>query len=188
MICDFLCASLNIELARLEDCVETQLQYYLKARNCIAGFRSRLPEIQGRSEHDMADLQRRFMVLLGYDFEAAVKLKSYNDLPTLVGDATDANADGKCTVLETMAHIVLGSDAQIKMIFKIMQRLLDKMIRIQSKKLDSISRLIRNIVQLAFVRDIGFAEEMLSQAVELARNSDEQNPYPVDELQWLVGT
>lgn len=190
MLCDFLCASLSIELARLEDSVETQLQHYLKTRNYISSFRSRLPEIQGRPEPEMADLNNRFSVLLGYDFEAAVRLKAWNDLEGLVDEATEIDMDPNLdsTVMEVMAHMILSSDAQVKMIFTILRKVLDKMITTGRKRLENIARLIRSVVQLALLKDWNFAAEMLSQALELARNAEPGDKYPGEEIEWLVAT
>lgn len=188
ILCDFLTASLSFELARSEDSVEQQLQHYLHARQYISSFRSRLPELPNRPEREMSDLRERMAVLLGYDFEAAIRLKSWNDLLLLVDEAVNMPLDPAWEVLGVMMDLILQSDAQGRLVLTVVQRLLDKMLMMKNRKLENISRFMRSLVQLSLMKDFNFAEEFLTQAVELARNAQRDDPYPPEELQWLVAT
>ncbi|KAI0900547.1 SPO22-domain-containing protein [Annulohypoxylon nitens] len=77
MFCHFLMATMLIALARSEDNIETQLQDYLMMRNHIKSFDI---ELEGRlstlDEISKNDLQMKLEVLLVFDFEGAICLKS----------------------------------------------------------------------------------------------------------------
>lgn len=186
--CDYVCASLSFELARTEDSVEQQSQHYLHSRQYISSFRSLLPQLTNRPERETNELQRQMAILLGYDFEAAIHLKSWNDLLLMVDEVVNMSLDPAWEVLGVMMDLILQSDAQGRLILTVVQRLLDKMLMMKGRKLGDISRFIRSLVQLSLVKDFNFAEEFLTQAVELARNSQKDDPYPPEELQWLVAT
>lgn len=70
-------ATILIALARSEDNIETQFQDYLMMRNHIKSFDI---ELEGRlstlDEISKDDLQMKLEVLLVFDFEGAICLKS----------------------------------------------------------------------------------------------------------------
>ncbi|KAI1449599.1 SPO22-domain-containing protein [Annulohypoxylon stygium] len=77
LFCHFLMATILIALARSEDNIETQFQDYLMMRNHIKSFDI---ELEGRlstlDEISKDDLQMKLEVLLVFDFEGAICLKS----------------------------------------------------------------------------------------------------------------
>jgi hypothetical protein len=105
MFCNFMIATAFISLARSEDNVETELQDYLTSRKHTKAFddelEARLPDLD---EDCKRDLQSKLTVLLMFDFEAAVSLKSWDDLSTTVRKAqTCKDLNG----LQTMADCIL---------------------------------------------------------------------------------
>lgn len=85
MFCDFLAISLLIALARSEDNIEKQLQYYLTGRAHVEGFRARIPDQLTRlGPGSREDLLKKLGVVLAFDFEAAVRLKSWDSLELII--------------------------------------------------------------------------------------------------------
>ncbi|MCJ1284476.1 hypothetical protein MMC26_003808, partial [Xylographa opegraphella] len=80
MFCDFLGASLLVMLARGEDAIEPQLQYYLDLRRHTKSFQihfvAQVDSLQGGAKDDLC---RKASMLLTFDFEAAVRLKAWDD-------------------------------------------------------------------------------------------------------------
>lgn len=84
--CHFVIAAALISLARTEDRVEEQLQYYLEARHHIKGFDATLENSSDdiHEEHIRADLMAKLSSLFVFDFEAATVLKNWDGLNEIV--------------------------------------------------------------------------------------------------------
>ena len=83
--CNFLGCSLLTAVARNEDHVERQVQNYADARKHAQEFRSYLqlrPERTSGPPDD--DLEQKASTVLSFEFEAAVRLKVWEDLSDLV--------------------------------------------------------------------------------------------------------
>ncbi|KAI1634698.1 meiosis protein SPO22/ZIP4 like-domain-containing protein [Biscogniauxia mediterranea] len=77
MFCNFLTATALITLARCEDDIEIQLQNYLTMRHNIKQFDDALEaNLDILNENPRRDLQTKLSILLVFDFEGAVCLKS----------------------------------------------------------------------------------------------------------------
>ena len=85
LFCHFLAASLYITMARQEDALEVQLQYYLSVRHAAEKHRnvaSHLLEcLSGELKHD---LHHKYATLCIYDFEAAARLRTWDSLEYLI--------------------------------------------------------------------------------------------------------
>ena len=85
MFCDFLATSLLVALARSEDNTERQLQYYLTGRAHVEGFKARIQEQLTRlGPGGREDLLKKLGVALAFDFESAVRLKSWDSLELII--------------------------------------------------------------------------------------------------------
>lgn len=109
MFCAFSSATALISLARAEDNIQIQMQDYLTIRKHVDSFDSLLQEKIGSMNEDMEqDLRRKLSILAAFDFEAACRLKAWDDL----GEAVlKADACKSAQVYEIMADIILCSEA-----------------------------------------------------------------------------
>lgn len=109
IFCHFLATVLLISLARAEDNIEVQLQDYLIIRKHVdsfdAGVQEKLEKLEGGPAEDLV---KKLSILLAYDFEAAVRLKKWEDLPGIILRANIC----KCVkVFELMADCILCCEA-----------------------------------------------------------------------------
>lgn len=149
-------------------------------------FKANVAEFAGRAAEEKEDLQMRLRTLLTYEFECLTRLKTWGKLLALVEEAMALNLE-KRIVLETMADMMLCSGAPAETILVILQKLLEGMFKIRSKNLQRLSKWIRCLVQLSLLRDCRVAAALMEQVVELAKNASQSDPYPEEELQWLIG-
>lgn len=85
MFCEFSAGTALVALARGEDNIEKQLQDYLNLRKHVSNFDKSLDEkLDTLQEGPTQDLLQKLSVLLAFDFEAACRLKSWDDLPRIV--------------------------------------------------------------------------------------------------------
>jgi hypothetical protein len=89
MRCHFVVAAALVSLARTEDRVEEQLQYYLEARYHIGNFDAILETDTNtaQDENILKDLIAKLSTLFVFDFEAATTLKNWDDLNEIVRKA-----------------------------------------------------------------------------------------------------
>jgi hypothetical protein len=105
MFCNFIVASALMVLARLEDNMEAKLQRYLEARHYIRDYSNQLENgAQGLDDVVMEDLSGKLGPLLVFDFEAAIALKSWDNLAGIARRATTATDLG---TLHAMADCIL---------------------------------------------------------------------------------
>jgi hypothetical protein len=109
VFCDFLCTVLLISIARAEDNIEAQLQSYLLIRKHVDSFDTSLQKKLGKLEEGpVEDLVKKLSILLAYDFEAAVRLKNWEELGEIIIKA------GMCKsmkIYELMADCLLCCEA-----------------------------------------------------------------------------
>jgi hypothetical protein len=110
MFCDFLASVLLISITRPEDNVEVQLQNYLQIRQHVESYDKRLQELGELGEGAAQDLLKKLSILLAYDFEAAVKLKTWDGLSEVILKAVMC---GSMKVYELMADCLLSADAPV---------------------------------------------------------------------------
>ena len=109
MFCDFLGASLLTVMAREEDVIESQLQYYLDVRKHAGSFQNHfLAQISSFEGGAKEDLRCKASALVSFDFEAAVQLKAWEDASQIVKDSQDRE-DPK--LYGILADILLSSEA-----------------------------------------------------------------------------
>ena len=121
LFCNFVLCSLCIHLARNEDKPEPQLQHYLSARHCVADWRSHLATQNSRLEGGArSDLATKHATLIAYDFEAAARLKSWQDFDSIIVECQECENMKVYTIL---ADIILASEAPAEVIIKSLQQM-----------------------------------------------------------------
>jgi hypothetical protein len=106
MFCEFSAALVLVALARGEDNIEIQLQDYLCLRKHVASFDKVLQDtIQTQEEGVMKDLSRKWAILTAFDFEAACRLKAWDNLSEIVRRADTGKS---IQVYEIMADCLLS--------------------------------------------------------------------------------
>lgn len=105
IFCHFLATVLLISLARAEDNIEMQLQDYLTIRKHVHNFDTILQlKLETVEEGPAEDLVKKLSILLAYDFEAAVRLKKWDDLHEII---LKADICKSMKVFELMADCML---------------------------------------------------------------------------------
>lgn len=108
MRCHFVMGAAKVSLARTEDRLDERLQKYLEVRRHVAAFDLELcKEPVGRDEPTVLDLCRKLSILLVFDFEGAVALKSWDDLGNIVRKAEACRDE---TTLKAMGDCLLRSE------------------------------------------------------------------------------
>ncbi|KAI9880696.1 MAG: hypothetical protein M1830_001329 [Pleopsidium flavum] len=178
---------LGVVLARSEDQVELQLQYYLNVRSHFKDFWERLQDQLARLEGGARDdLLLKCSTLLSFDYEAAVRLKAWDDLVRIIEDcAICADPD----VYGTLADITLCSEAPTPIMLSTLQKIVNVTWRLEGNSVTKLSRWIRCLFQIALTSDINIAEHLLDQIVNVAKDTKvKPDPYPREELEWLATT
>ncbi|TAQ83981.1 hypothetical protein B7494_g7694 [Chlorociboria aeruginascens] len=164
MFCDFSAATALVSIARGEDDIEQQLQDYLNLRKHVGSFDSSLQEKLPNMEKELAqDLLQKFAIILAFDFEAACRLKAWDDLGKIILTAVS------CKILiATVKKIVNGAW--------------------NLEDFDSVklAKYMRCIFQIAITDNPDISESMLDQIYSLAQEiSETETPYPAEELEWV---
>lgn len=109
MFCAFSAATALISLARAEDNIEIQMQDYLNVRKHVNTFDTLLEgKVDSMNEDMEQDLLRKLSILAAFDFEAACRLKAWDDLGEVV---LKAEVCKSAQAYEIMADIMLCSEA-----------------------------------------------------------------------------
>ena len=106
IFCDFLAVILLVSLARAEDNIEAQLQDYLELRKHVDSFDTRLQSIVDvLEEGPQQDLLKKLSALLLFDFEAAIRLKAWDDLTEVI---LKADCCKSMNIYENMSDMLLS--------------------------------------------------------------------------------
>jgi hypothetical protein len=187
MLCNYLCACVGSMAARMESNIEEKLQYYLDVRRHIQEFRAKKDSImQDKPDKETEDLKKKFALLLGYDFEAAVWLEDWDSLRSLVEEAEPVTTANSIFVFEIMTDITICSEAPNRVKLIVMQTILNNTVRSPIMDIVKLSRWIRTLMNLSIHREPKIAEALLTEVLDIVKNRDEKQ-YPDDELQWLSG-
>ncbi len=108
MFCEFLATTALVAMARGEDDITSQLQYYLDLHKHVDSYDALLQNKILPMDPDLEeDLLRKLSILLAFDFEASCRLK---DWPRLGEIILKAESCGNCQVFEIMADCILCAD------------------------------------------------------------------------------
>lgn len=96
-------------MARGEEIIERQLQFYLNLRKHVESFDGQLQEKINKIEEGPAqDLLQKLAILLTFDFEAACQLKAWDSLEEVIFKAEVCKS---MHIYELMADCILSSHA-----------------------------------------------------------------------------
>lgn len=182
----YLCANMCINIARLDETIEGQLQHYVFTRNHIEGFRRMHTDWTGRSEEETKDMREKFDKLLPFDFEGATKLKKWDELDQLVDEAISLDAQNSFA-LEYIADIVMCATTPQTTALNVLHQIVEHKITVQYSDMQKLATWIRWLIQFSLTRDETLVETLLNQAIELAKSADPGNQYSEAELEWLIG-
>ncbi|RFU28018.1 hypothetical protein B7463_g8334, partial [Scytalidium lignicola] len=162
MFCEFSIGTALVALARGEDAIEIQLQDYLSVRKHVEKFDKTLQERLDKLEEGPAqDLLTKLGILLAYDFEAACRLKAWDDLGEVILKAN-------ILLITTLKKVVNGASS------------LDSFDGIK------LAKYMRCLFQIALPENPTVAEQLLDQIQSLAEElSETPLPYPTEELEWI---
>jgi len=168
MFCNFLAGSLLVMMAREEDALEPQLQYYLSVRKHVMAFqaqyRSQIGSLRGGAKEDLC---RKASALLSFDFEAAVRLKAWDDASQIVKDSSEL-ADSK--LYGILADVILSSEAPTETMIIILQQIVNLSWRVDGIDMTRLARWVRCLFQLALTSRAEIAEFLLDQVCALAKD------------------
>ncbi|KFY01778.1 hypothetical protein V490_00767 [Pseudogymnoascus sp. VKM F-3557] len=187
IFCDFLAVMLLISLARAEDNIEAQLQDYLELRKHVDSFDARLQSIVDALEDGpQQDLLRKLASLLVFDFEAAIRLKAWDDLTEIILKADCCKGMG---MYEQMSDMLL-SDPSIPaaVLIPTLKRIVNEAWSLESFNIAKLSRYMRCLFRLGLSSGDGsLAESLLDQVSELASSAENnETPYPLEELEYVA--
>lgn len=182
----YLCTNMCINIARLDETIEGQLQHYVFTRGHVEGFRKVYTDWEGRSEEESKDMREKFDKLLPFDFEGATKLKLWDELDQLVDEAILLDAQNSFA-LEYIADIVMCATTPQTTALNVLHRIVEHKITVQYNDMQKLATWIRWLIQFSLSRDASIVETLLTQAIELAKCADPDNRYSEAELEWLIG-
>ncbi|OBT38584.1 hypothetical protein VE00_10937 [Pseudogymnoascus sp. WSF 3629] len=189
IFCDFLAVFLLVALARAEDSIEAQLQDYLQLRKHVESFDTRLQSILDvLEEGPQQDLLRKLATLLVYDFEAAIRLKAWDDLTEVILKADYCKS---MKVYEQMSDMLLSEPSiPVTILVPALKRITNESWSLEAFDITKLSRYMRCLFRLGISSGDGpLAENLLDQVTELAGSADDsETPYPMEELEYVATT
>ncbi|KAF7117796.1 hypothetical protein CNMCM5793_006998 [Aspergillus hiratsukae] len=162
---------------------ETHIQAHLDTCNTI---------------HEQEAWIKKHRVLIALDFEAAINLEQWNDLPNIIERASKILDDHLCSVL---LDCILRSGASAPNIAQVVKDIICIFHSSPSPSFSAgafhqkLPRYLRCLFQIALeAKDYSLAESVLHQAIVLARDGSADTDtgtdlpfvYPSDELKWLA--
>ncbi|KAM0261936.1 hypothetical protein ACHAQJ_001939 [Trichoderma viride] len=188
MRCHFVVAAALISLARTEDRVEEQLQYYLESRRHIGEFDSLL-EIDVNTaldEKTLKDLIAKLSTLFVFDFEAVTALRNWDSLNEIVRKAKMCRDE---VMYKAMGDCMLRSKAPGNVMFSTMRLIINEIFELGKFDYEKLTKYIRCMFQAILGSDDISALQLIDQALQIAHEAKEVgNKLPSAELEWLVAT
>ncbi|KAK6447658.1 hypothetical protein FP744_10003908 [Trichoderma asperellum] len=188
MRCHFVVSSALISLARTEDKVDEQLQYYLEARRHIREFDAMLETRFDTTQDEsvIIDLMAKLSTLLVFDFEAAAALKNWDSLNEIVRKAKTCRDE---VTYKAMGDCMLRSRAPAKVMFSTMRLIINEIFELEKFDYEKLMKYIRCMFQVIMGTDDASAFQLLEQALQIASEANEiGNKLPSAEVEWLVAT
>ena len=168
MFCNFLAGSLLVMMAREEDEIEAQLQCYLNVRKHAKAFQVQYQtQIGALGGGARDDLSRKASALLSFDFEAAVRLKAWDEASQIVKDSKEFEASKLYGIL---ADVILSSEAPTETMIVILQQIVNMSWRIDGIDMTRLARWVRCLFQLALTSKAEIAEFLIDQVCALAED------------------
>ena len=140
LLCFHASALLRIEMARLADTLECKLRHYVLARKHVEDFRALYGKWNGTSESEVLEIKEKFISLLPFDFEGAVKLRDWKVLDKLVDEAISF---GTLTGLEGIEDLMVFSTAPMGCVQRILKKVVDHLVSTPNTDFPILARWIR---------------------------------------------
>ncbi|MCJ1312329.1 hypothetical protein MMC25_006003 [Agyrium rufum] len=203
MSCHFIAASLLVALARQEDVVDTELQYYLQVRRHGEHFREHLQQqmssLEGTAKND---LKRKAMALLAYEYEAILRLKAWIDIAMILQVSSfKVELPASCLQLlqesrqhndqklwSVLADLTLSADVPLDDLIIALREIINMVHVADRSDIVKLAKWIRCLFQICLVPKEEIAEHLLGTVLSLAQDKEREKPYPDDELHWLATT
>ncbi|KAL7943849.1 meiosis protein SPO22/ZIP4 like domain-containing protein [Trichoderma barbatum] len=176
--CHFVIAAALVSLARTEDRVEEQLQYYLQVRHHMREFYTAAETIADeiQDEHTRTDLNAKLSTLFVFDFEAATVLKDWDGLNEIVRKAKICR--------DEVTYKAMGDS-----LYSTMRLIVDEIFVLIDFDAEKLAKYIRCMFQAIVGLDDDSALELVDQAIRLSREAKQVGKQlPSAELEWLVAT
>ncbi|CAD6499560.1 BgTH12-03671 [Blumeria graminis f. sp. triticale] len=185
LFCEFSAATVSIILARAEENIESQLQCYLEVRKHVKEFitiiQHKFGTLDGKTQ---LDLNRKFPIISAFDFEAACRLKSWDDLEQIIAKN---HSFKNIQAYEIMADCILCADAPTKVIVTILGKIVSEAWKIEDLNTSKLAKYMRCLFQIAIAENTEIAEELLDQVCRYAEEASKKNQkYPSEELEWIA--
>ncbi|KAL5345161.1 sporulation-specific protein 22 [Pseudogymnoascus australis] len=189
IFCDFLAVLHLVSLARAEDNIEAQLQDYLELRKHVDSFDTRLQSIMDvLEEGPQQDLLKKLATLLVFDFEAAIRLKAWDDLTEVI---LKADCCKSMDIYEKMSDMLLSDPSiPVAVLIATLKRIANEAWSLDSFDIAKLSRYMRCLFRLGLSSGDGpLAESLLEQVSELASSAENsETAYPLEELEYVATT
>ncbi|SPQ20408.1 14822ea5-0490-4dac-a6c0-22cd1d76eaed [Thermothielavioides terrestris] len=184
---NFVISSALVALARTQDNVEKQLQDYGTMRKHISDFDNQLPEyLPHLDEQSKEDMFRKHATLLAFDFEAAIALKQWEDLGSIVQRAVPCK---NITAFQAMADSLLRAQAPGQVLYSTMRKIVNEIWVLESFDAVKLAKYTRCLFQATLPLDDGLAMRLLDEACSKARELRESDAtWPEEELEWMATT
>jgi hypothetical protein len=185
MFCEFSAAVALVALARGEDNIELQLQYYLSLRKHVMNFDKVLQDKIGTQEDGaQQDLCAKWSVLTAFDFEAACRLKAWNDLSGIVRRADTGKS---VQVYEIMADSLLSSQpptqgkfepqcsnlTNFAVLISTMKTIINSVWSLDMMDTKKLARYMRCLFQVALSGNGEVADQLLDQVLNIAADAED---------------
>lgn len=211
----FLCCLHLVVLARSEDHIESQLQFYLNLRSHASSYRRHVQDHWNEPVRSAATLgehiKKRYTTLLLLDLEAAIYLKAWHSLRTIIDELVLSSSTQTPNAFAAVADLILASRAPAAELLSTLQYMVQTLSSLDHPRPLSktqLARWIRCLVHTALQCDPEAAERVLAQIPEIAADNCLPSPsqilrhkregadivahqadsliYPQEELEWLV--
>ncbi|RKF63583.1 Sporulation-specific protein 22 [Erysiphe neolycopersici] len=185
LFCEFTAATAMIALARTEDNIEIQLQQYLNIRKHVNSFEEVL---QAKKEvmdvRAREDLNRKLSILIAFDFEAACRLKAWDDLENIISKAHTSNTG---RIYEIMADCILCADIPAQALVATLKKIINEAWKSETLDTAKLAKYMRCLFQIAISENTELAEQLLDQVQSHAEEALETDQkYPTEELEWIA--
>ncbi|KAH8687536.1 meiosis protein SPO22/ZIP4 like-domain-containing protein [Tricladium varicosporioides] len=185
MFCEFSAGTALVALARGEDNIEKQLQYYLTLRKHVCSFDRILQEKLEKMEDDAAqDLLQKLSVLLAFDFEAGCKLKAWDGLGETI---LRADICKSMHLYELMANCILSCQPPTSVLITTLKKIVNEAWSLEEMDSIKLAKYMRCLFHVAISDNADVAERLLDQIYGHAKEASEtEQPYPTEELDWIA--
>ncbi|EHL01098.1 hypothetical protein M7I_2959 [Glarea lozoyensis 74030] len=178
-------ATAIVTLARGEDNIQKQLQYYVDLRKHVASFDKLLSEkLERMEEFQSQDLLQKLSILLTFDFEAACHLKKWDELGHVI---LNANICKSMRAYELMADCAISISPPTQALIATLKKIVNEAWALECVNSVNLAKYMRCLFQIALLSHEETAETLLDQVAAHAREASETDePYPSEELDWIA--